>query len=253
MKILALTATRAEYDLLSPFYKLLHLDDDCELKLLVSGTHTSPSFGSSINNIKKDGYDILLEIESLIDADSKSSRLKSASVLLISAIDIVKAYSPDVIIYAGDREDVIIGGLLGGYLSIPTIHFYGGDHATDGHIDNVVRHATSKLSTCHFVSTKQHKERLISLKEEEDRIFNIGSIALDKFNDFSYQADIFTQLTGSILSNKFTLLIFHPIEAEIKYCKYILTSIVEILCELGIHCFIGYPNSDKGNSEIREE
>lgn len=70
----------------------------------------------------------------------------------------VNAFSPDLIIYAGDREDVMIGALLGGYLGIPTVHFFGGDHASDGHIDNPIRHAVSKLSTCHFVSIEEHKK-----------------------------------------------------------------------------------------------
>lgn len=252
MKILALTATRSEYDLLSPLYKLLHLDNDCEFKLLVSGSHVSASFGNTIRHIQRDGYDILLEIESLIDGDSNASRLKSASVLLISAIDTVKAYAPDLIIYAGDREEVIIGGLLGGYLSIPTVHFYGGDHACDGHIDNPIRHATSKLSTCHFVSVADHRDRLLALKEPSERIFNIGSIALDKFTDFISLPNISSKIAGIDLSNKRSaLFIFHPVESEIESFQYVFTSVLEILQDLGIHCFIGSPNTDKGNSEIK--
>src|SRR5690554_5565085 len=156
-KVLGITTIRSDYDLLSPLYKKMEEDSDIELKLLVAGGHLSSTYGESINLIKEDGFKILCEIETLIDSNSKKSRLKTASILLQNSIDIVAQYNPDVIIYAGDREDVIVGALLGGYLEIPTIHFYGGDHVKDLHIDNPIRHATSKLSTVHMVSNEEHK------------------------------------------------------------------------------------------------
>lgn len=122
-KILAITSIRSDYDLMSELYKLLNEDIDIELKLLVSGAHMSPNYGKTVNLINKDGFDILLKIETLIDSDSNTSRIKTASLLLQNSIDIINHYGPDLIIYAGDREDVIIGGLIGGYLEIPTIHF----------------------------------------------------------------------------------------------------------------------------------
>ena len=131
------------------------------LKLLVCGAHLSETYGYSVKLIEEDGMDILLKIESLIDSSSKTSRIKTASILLQNSIDIVAQYNPDLIIYAGDREEVLVGGMLGGYLKIPTAHFFGGDHVKDGHIDNQIRHSTAKLSSVHFVSIEEHKQRLI--------------------------------------------------------------------------------------------
>ena len=55
--------------------------------------------------IQEDKIPILATIESLLDADSKSSRLKTASIMLQSAVDIVAGWNPDLILYAGDREE----------------------------------------------------------------------------------------------------------------------------------------------------
>ncbi|MCL2918345.1 UDP-N-acetylglucosamine 2-epimerase [Shewanella litorisediminis] len=251
MKVLAITSIRSEYDLMTPLFSKLEDDEDIQLKLLVSGAHNSVSFGYTCNDIKKDGFDILLEIESLIDADSKSARLKSAAILLISAVDIVKSYNPDLIIYAGDREDVMIGALLGGYLGTPTIHFYGGDHAADGHIDNPIRHAVSKLSTCHFVSTDEHKKRLLNLKEPEWRIFNVGSIALDKFRLIPKNKDIARNVAHKHISKPIALVIYHPIHEEIAKAPSIVRVILSSLVKFGYHCFVGLPNTDPGNIQIR--
>ena len=67
MKILALTSIRSDYDLLSSLYKLLHNDKSIDFKLLVSGAHLSEEFGYTVQYIKQDGFDILLEIETLIN------------------------------------------------------------------------------------------------------------------------------------------------------------------------------------------
>ncbi|MCL1141726.1 UDP-N-acetylglucosamine 2-epimerase [Shewanella gaetbuli] len=250
MKILALTSIRSDYDLLSPLYHRLHNDVDIELKLLVGGTHNTSIHGYSVKDIHRDGFDVLLEIDSLLHSDSAKSRLKSASILLLSAVDAVAAFSPDLIIYAGDREDVMVGALLGGYLSIPTLHFYGGDHACDGYIDNPIRHAVSKLSTVHFVSTEVHQARLLALKEPANRIFNVGSIALDKFKAVAPIEGIKECIAGKAVDKPAALVIFHPIKSEVLKAPQIINDMLMTLIKNGYHCFIGAPNSDPGNALI---
>ena len=250
MKILAFTSIRSEYDLMSSLFFKLHEDPEVELKLLVGGTHNSPSFGMTIEDIISDGFDTL-KVESLIDGDSTSSRLKSASLLLISSIDMVQAFKPDLILYAGDREDVLVAAMLAGYLAIPSIHFFGGDHACDGHIDNPVRHATSKLSTCHFVSTSEHKQRLLALGELESRIFNVGSVALDKFHEIEPDLSIPHKIAGAQISKPIALFIFHPVDTEVGVAAEIVTDVINELINQGFYVFIGAPNSDYGNSGVR--
>ena len=172
-KIVAFTAIRSEYDLLSSLYKLLNNDENIDLRLIVSGAHLSKTYGYSVKDIEADGLNILAKIETLLDSDTRASRIKSASILLQSSIDVIANYNPELIIFAGDREEVMVASLIGGYLEIPTIHFFGGDHVEDSHVDNPVRHAASKLSSVHFVSTLEHKKRLIAMGEKEKRIFNI--------------------------------------------------------------------------------
>jgi UDP-N-acetylglucosamine 2-epimerase (non-hydrolysing)/GDP/UDP-N,N'-diacetylbacillosamine 2-epimerase (hydrolysing) len=246
LKILALTSIRSDYDLLSPLYKLLNSDDHIDFQLLVSGAHLSKEFGYTKQYIMKDGYKILHEIESLINSDSQSSRLKTASILLQNSIDIIAMYQPNLILYAGDREDVIIGALLGIYLSIPTIHFYGGDHENDGHQDTYIRHATSKLSSLHFVSMESHKNRLIAMGENPESIYNIGSISLDKFNKF-IKKDIQKNFNRKSFQ-EFALVIYHPLEKE--DAKETFKTILLVLEEKNIFAIVSYPNTDPGYLEI---
>ena len=256
MKILGLTSIRSDYDLMSKLFIILSKDPEIDFRLLVSGAHLSPIHGMTVNEIKEDGLQILIEIESLINADTLSSRLKTASNLLISAIDPVRVFSPDLIIYAGDREDVMIGALLGGFLNIPTLHLFGGDHATDGHIDNPVRHAVSKLSSVHFVSIPQHRDRLRALGEPEYRIHVIGSIALDKFIEEPLLSKSHV-LSYIGVPTKFheklvALVIFHPIYEEISEAGNYILNIVDALIEKQFYVCIGYPNTDPGYHNLHQ-
>lgn len=253
-KILAITSIRSDYDLMSRLYKLLHLDPDVDLQLIVSGAHLSPAHGYTISNIRNDDLNILAEIETLISADSASARLKTASGLLIGSIDVVKSFAPDVIIYAGDREDVLIGAMLGGFLGIPTVHFFGGDHASDGHIDNAIRHATSKLSSIHFVSIPEHKDRLIRLGESEKRIFVIGSVALDKFiHEATLDLNVILKKIAAhrhAFTAPLAILIFHPISEEFEVASEYIINSARALIDHGYHVCLGSPNTDPGNYTI---
>lgn len=251
-KILALTATRSEYDLLSDLYKAIDKDPELDIKLILSGAHMSSSYGSSLDDIEKDGIEVLAKFETLLDSDTKLARLKSGTLLLISAIDLVASYKPDVILYAGDREEVIIGGLIGAYLEIPTVHFYGGDHVADSHVDNPVRHATSKLSTAHFVSCEEHKQRILSIGEPEERVYNIGSVALDKFHNREYlDIEVVKKEMGiKAPFDKFALVIFHPIPKEREHSGDIFRNILKGLKAQGLNAFVSYPNIDPGNKKV---
>ena len=251
-KILAFTAIRSEYDLLSGLYILLSKDEDIEFKIIVSGSHLSKRAGFTFKDIEEDGLDILAKIETLEDSDTKASRIKSGAALLQNSIDVVSEYKPDMIIYAGDREEVIIASIIGGYLEIPTVHFFGGDHVKDSHIDNPVRHATSKMSTIHMVSTDEHAKRLIRMGEDKRRVFNIGSVALDKFK----KEEIYTFEEIKSLFNipkhikNYAILIFHPIPKERSESAKIFENVLLSLKKKNIFTFVSYPNIDPGSSEI---
>jgi UDP-hydrolysing UDP-N-acetyl-D-glucosamine 2-epimerase len=255
-RILGLTSIRSDYDLMSGVYRELHNDPDVELRLLVSGAHLSPQFGQTVDLIIADGLSILGEVETLINGDSKSSRLKTAANLFNGSIDLIRAYAPDLMIFAGDREDVLVAATIGAFLSIPTVHFFGGDHAADGHVDNPVRHATSKLVTAHFVSINEHRRRLLCLGEPEFRISVIGSVALDKFVSERPldKASVLRELQAKphATSHPLAILIFHPVDQERYIAQDFVRNSVNALIQHGYHIMVGAPNADPGNNHLVE-
>lgn len=247
-RTLSFTSIRSDYDLMSGLYKKIHADSELELGLIVSGAHLSDSYGYTVKYIERDGLPIVAKIESLIDSNSVSSRVKTASILFQNCIHTVESFKPDVILFAGDREDSIVAALIGVYLKIPTIHFFGGDHASDGNVDNPVRHAASKLASFHFVTHESHVRRLRAMGEPDSRIFLIGSPALDKFVNEPW-------VTKNDLLKKFgkedwvdyTIMIHHPILGyEERAGQYFEENLIA-LKDKQIKAFVSYPNTDAGN------
>lgn len=251
-RVIGITGIRSDYDLMSALYRRLAADPEVDFRLIVGGAHMSKTYGYSVDLIRADGIPILATIESLIDADSTSARLKSASIMLQSAVDIVAAWRPDLILYAGDREEVWIGALLGNYLEIPTVHFYGGDHTDSWHVDNPVRHATSKLSTFHVVTTDEHRLRLIAMGEPNTRIRVLGSLALDNFlAPESLPSAHYGNSIGLPRNlGDYALVLFHPDPSEYAVAGDICRNILLELKTAGLGACIGYPNTDPANREI---
>ncbi len=253
-KILGITGIRSDYDLMYYLYRKLARDPELDFRLLVSGAHMSSTYGNTVQQIEADDFRILAKIESLIDGNTRSARLTSAALSLLTSIHNVEAFAPDLILYHGDREEVLIGGLLGVYLRIPSIHFFGGDHACDGNIDNPVRQAASKLSTFHFVRELEHRERLLKSGESAERIFYVGDPSDDKFaqEDWIDCPGLLSRFSLAADWQKYAVVIHHPIAGEENRAGEYFEQILTGLIKKKMKAFVSYPNIDAGNKDSIE-
>lgn len=253
LRVLAFTSIRSDYGLLSVLYERLHADPQVTLGLIVSGAHLSHTYGHTVRHVETDGLPIVARIESLLDANTPSSRLKTAAILMQSACDVVAAWQPDVILFPGDREDAMVAALLGAFLRIPTVHFFGGDHADDGNVDNAVRHACSKLASLHFVVHAEHAARLRALGEPRERVHVIGSPALDRLvaTPAQSRAEVCAALgRPSWAGRDFAVVIYHPILGYEGEAAEHFAQVLEAIRDSDLVAFVSAPNSDAGNRDI---
>jgi len=250
-KILAVTGIRSEYFILQPIFDELIKRNDLQLKVVVTGTHLSPTFGNTYKIIENDGYDII-KLETLLSADSLSGRSKSIGVQIMGLTDIVIRENPDWLLVLGDREESISTATVGSYMNIPIAHVCGGDRVV-GNIDDSVRHAVTKLAHLHFPTTKENGERILRLGEEPWRVHVTGNPALDSIRkqpDLSY--DYINKKLGTNLTSDrpFILLIKHPLSSEIEEAGDQMQVTLEAVAELGYETIITYPNSDTGSLDM---
>ena len=88
---------------------------------------------------------------------------------------------PDLVLVLGDRGEMLAAAIAAIHLGIPVAHVHGGERS--GSVDELVRHAISKLSHLHFTSTVAARERLVRMGERADRVWVTGAPGLDGIRD----------------------------------------------------------------------
>jgi GDP/UDP-N,N'-diacetylbacillosamine 2-epimerase (hydrolysing) len=253
-KILAVTGARSEYDLLSSIFEKLNQNDRFEFSIIITGPHLSDNFGYTAQYVDKDGYKIEERIYNLLDTNHKIGRIASIGYQIPALAQTFERVKPDIILVAGDREEAISVTMTAAFLGIPVAHFFGGDIAKDGNIDNSVRYAASKFAHIHFPSLAAHKENLQRLGEDEWRIFVVGNPALDRFIQTPKlsREELESKLNFDIINSPYFILIQHSIITEVDRQKEHIETSLRAIQKSGFKCFINYPNSDPGNHFIIE-
>ncbi len=250
--VLGVTGIRSEYDIMSSVFRAVSDHPQLELQLVVTGAHLSDAFGSTINDIRADGFTIAEEIQSLLNGDQASFRVKGMAIQLQGLVQTVARVKPDILLVLGDREEAMTTALVGAYMNIPVAHIAGGDRVI-GNVDDQIRHAVTKLAHLHFVTNGESAERIVRLGEQPFRVFNVGNPGLDRLLEVPYlnAAELSARLGFYIGEDEpFIMLIQHVISTEIEHAYDQMKTTLEAVRELGIKTVLSYPNSDAGGQKM---
>ncbi|MEH8015917.1 UDP-N-acetylglucosamine 2-epimerase [Rheinheimera muenzenbergensis] len=250
-KVAVFTATRAEYGLL---YWLLHdikADAGLQLQLIVSGSHLSPEFGNTYQQIDKDGFDITEKIEMLLSSDSSVGTVKSMGLALIGLADSLSRLKPDVLVLLGDRFETLAAAQAAMLMKIPVLHIHGGE-ITEGATDDAIRHAITKLSYLHATSTETYRQRVIQLGEAPERVHNVGAIGLDHLSRSKLLS--LPQLAEALsfkLQQPYFVVTYHPVTLADEPPLASFDALLNALDQFKDHQIIlTYPNADEGGRQI---
>lgn len=253
-KICVVTTTRAEYGLLYPLLKEINNDDDLILQLVVSGTHLVKEFGYTKKEILKDGFSISKEIEMILATDTASSVSKSMGMVLVSFSDYLKEHRPDMGVILGDRYEMLAFAIAFVNEKIPIAHLNGGE-VTMGALDDYYRHAITKLSTLHFTNCSIHRDRVIQMGEEPNRVFNVGDTCVDNIYQLSFLPieELEEYLKIQLKGKKIILITFHPVTSENNSLEQIqeILDAIEQQKEEFTYIFTK-ANADEGGKEIND-
>ena len=177
-RIGVITATRAEYDLLSPLLLRLRDDPAVDLQLIVSGTHLAPEFGSTADAVAADAVPVAARLETVLSSDSPVGSTKSAGLTLIGLADLLDRLTPDVLVIGGDRSEAVAAAVAGVIAGVPVAHI-GGGQVTEGAYDESFRHAIAKLAQLHFPATAEFARRIVQMGEEPSVVHVVGALGID--------------------------------------------------------------------------
>ena len=250
--ILGVTGIRSEYDIMSSVFNAIDCHSTLDLKLVVTGAHLSDAYGHTIDEIRSDGFEIVDEIQNLLNGDQDFFRVKGLAIQLQGLVQTVARVRPDVLLVLGDREESMTTALVGAYMNIPVAHICGGDRVV-GNVDDQVRHAVTKLAHLHLVTNSESAARILRLGEQDFRIFNVGNPGLDRLIDVPElnSSDLSLRLGFEIAEREpLLLLIQHVISTEIDHAYDQMRVTLDAVKDLGLPTVLSYPNSDAGGQKM---
>ncbi len=247
-KILFITGTRADYGKMKPLMKALDKDDDFSVYIFVCGMHLSETFGSTYDEVKKDGYENIFIAFGLPQTSNASVNLGNTITYLAGYVENIK---PDIILVHGDRMDALAGAVVGALHNILVGHIEGGE--LSGTIDESIRHAISKFAHIHFVCTDEARQRLIQLGEEENRIFVIGSPDIDIMMSNNLPSIEDSKKRYEINFSNFGILMYHPVTTEHDVIGDRIKTVVDAILKSKRNYIVVYPNNDLGSEIILNE
>ncbi|PJI45092.1 MAG: UDP-N-acetylglucosamine 2-epimerase (hydrolyzing) [Rhizobium sp.] len=250
-----LTGIRSEYDILAPIIAAVDAQPDLDAGVIVTGAHLTGLHGQSVRQIEADGYRIAARIDSLLASDGLGGRVKGMALQLAGLTDLFARERPDFLVVMGDREEVMTGAVAAIYHHIPVVHVGGGDHADDGNVDNLVRHAVSKMAHLHMATTELSGQRLRQLGEEPWRIHVTGASGLDRIIATPDMArdELEKALGVDWHGEPYAVLLYHPTITDFAEARAHMASITRVLEASGLNIAVMAPNSDPGNQAISLE
>lgn len=244
-RICVITGTRAEYGLLRWVMQGIQDDPELILQIIATGMHLSPEFGLTYQAIEQDGFQINRKVEMLTSSDTPVGIAKSMGLGMIGFADALNDLKPDLILVLGDRFEIFSAVSAALVARIPVAHLHGGE-ATEGAIDEAIRHAITKMSHLHFVAAEAYRQRVIQLGEQPDRVFLVGGLGIDNVKRLQLlDRDALEDSLDFKLGRKNLLVTFHPVTLETATAADQMKELLAALADLqDTHLIITLPNAD---------
>jgi len=243
-KIMIVTGTRAEFGLLRPVMYAVHEQENCELRVVVAGSHlvqpavtfreVKAEFGIAdtipMQTAGKVGR--LADVESLGKGITRFGRS-------------LEMNDPDVVVVLGDRIEAFAAASAASIGGFPLAHIHGGDRA-EGVADEAMRHAITKLAHIHFPATQTSGDRIIKMGEDPESVHVVGSSAIDGLSEVPPMGDAAFAELGS----PECVVLMHPIGRDDTQEQEAMNIVLEAMKNKRV--LVLHPNIDPGRRGIMD-
>ncbi|MGL4673203.1 UDP-N-acetylglucosamine 2-epimerase [Cetobacterium sp.] len=208
-KLAYITGSRAEYGIMKRLLKKIDGSDEIELTLVATGMQVDSKYGNTYKVIEEDGFKIDKLIDIKIDNSNNSKVLDSMSICQSEFGKYFEENKFDAVMILGDRYEILSVAIAAAIHNIPLIHLHGGEK-TLGNYDEFIRHAITKMSKLHLVSTEEYRRRVIQMGEYPTSVFDIGALGAENTLMLNLlQLEELEKRFGKI-NERYYVVLFHP-------------------------------------------
>lgn len=255
MKIGILTSSRADFGIYYPLVKELYSDDSFEIEIIAFGTHLKKEYGYTIDEIKRQGFEVKYKVETLVKNDIPSDISRSIGDAITKFSTFWKENEFDLVLALGDRYEMFAAVCAASPFNIDIAHIHAGE-TTLGAIDNAYRHSISLMSKYLFVSTEVYKKRAIEISQLPESVFNVGALSIDNLKKHqSLSKEKFKEKFGIDISIPSILSTFHPETVSFDKNEVFVDELISAfnILKNKYQIIITMPNSDTMGDRVRKK
>ncbi len=252
-KICVVVTARPSYSRIKTALKAIKEHPDLELQLVIAASALLDRYGTAVNYVEDDGFDINARVYMVLEGENPTSMAKTTGLGMLELATVFDNLKPDVVVTIADRFETLATAVAASYMNIPVAHIQGGE--VTGSIDEKVRHAVTKLADCHLVATEFASERVMKMGEEKRKIFVTGCPSIDlaaevlqspslDFNPFDRYGGV-----GDLheLLNGYLVVMQHPVTTEHELSRRHVMETLDAVYEINMPTLWFWPNVDAGS------
>ena len=252
-KICVVVTARPSYSRIRTALRAIQHHADLELQLVVAASALLDRYGNAIQSIERDGFPIAARVYMVVEGENLVTSAKSTGLGLVELATVFDNLKPDAVVTIADRYETLANAVAAAYMNIPLVHVQGGE--VTGSIDEKVRHAVTKLSNLHLVSTKGAAERVRRLGEAPDTVVITGCPSIDIAADVAARPaldfDPFVKYGGvgpnTDLSRGYLVVMQHPVTTEYEEARRQVEETLYAVKTIGLPVLWFWPNVDAGS------
>ena len=252
-KICVVVTARPSYSRIRTALSAIKQHRDLELQLVVAASALLDRYGNAVQSIERDGFEITERVYMVLEGENLVTSAKSTGIGLSEIATVLDNIEPDAVVTIADRYETIATAVAASYMNIPLVHVQGGE--VTGSIDEKVRHAVTKLSNLHLVSTKLAAERVKRLGENPGSVHVTGcpsiDIAAEVAANPAMDFDPFVKYGGvgesPDLSKGYLVVMQHPVTTEYEEARQQVEETLYAVKDFGLPVLWFWPNVDAGS------
>lgn len=250
--------TRSQYARVQKVLESLTEDDEIHLDIILSGGSLVHDYGELHDTLEDDGLRVSRELHTLLEGDEPVTQAKTTGMGLIEFASAIDDMDPDAVLTTGDRYETLATTIATAYLNKPVVHLEGGE--VTGSIDDRVRHATTKMSDYHFVSTERSQRIVRGLGEPSERVYRTGcpsidlcrSILEDGRDDYDPQDEYGGVGPRIDTSGDYLVVQYHPLPTQYESMYDRTWELIEAVDSVDVPAFWFWPNPDSGTGQVAQ-
>ncbi len=253
-KICVVVTARPSYSRIKTALQAIKDHPDLELQLVVAASALLARYGTAVNYMEKDGFDIKARVFNVLEGENLTAQAKTTGIGILELATVFERLSPDAVVTVADRFETMSTAIAASYMNIPLVHIQGGE--VTGNIDEKVRHAITKLSDLHFVASDKASERVIRMGEKPEKVFMTGCPSIDIAHnmmekDGHMDFDPYQRYGGvgaqPDISNGYIVVMQHPVTTEYQQSRQHIEETLHAVRNLKMPTFWFWPNVDAGS------